>query len=81
MATRRFKSATMKFGVPLPVPASRCYGKHGKAYAHTPPRHPRGGLPGGFQSWPARGNLLIAAARSRFFPSRFNEKGLDAIAV
>ncbi len=43
MATRRFKSATMKFGVPLSVPGSRhverCYGKHGKGYAHTPPRH------------------------------------------
>jgi len=43
MATRRFKSATMKFGVPLAVPGSlyveRCYGKHGKGYAHTPPRH------------------------------------------
>lgn len=43
MVTRRFKSRTMKFGVPLSVPGSRyvelCYGKHGKAYAHTPPRH------------------------------------------
>ena len=43
MATRRFKSATMKFGVPLSVPGSlhieRCYGKHGKGYARTPPRY------------------------------------------
>jgi hypothetical protein len=43
MATRRFKSPTMKFGVPLSVPGSRyverCYGKHGKGYAHTPPRN------------------------------------------
>jgi len=41
MATRRFKSPTMKFGVPLSVPGSRyierCYAKHGKGYAHTPP--------------------------------------------
>jgi len=39
--SRRFKSATMKFGVPLSVPGSRyvehCYGKHGKGYGHTPP--------------------------------------------
>jgi hypothetical protein len=43
MATRRVKSATMRFGVPLPVPGSRYvevyYGKHGKAYAQTPLRH------------------------------------------
>jgi len=43
MSTRRFKSATMKFGVPLSVPGSRyverCYGKHGKGYARTPPRY------------------------------------------
>jgi len=43
MATRCFKSRTMRFGVPLSVPGSRyvelCYGKHGKAYAQTPPRH------------------------------------------
>lgn len=41
MATRRFKSITMKFGVPLSVPGSRyvehCYGSHGAGYAHTPP--------------------------------------------
>jgi hypothetical protein len=41
--SRRFKSPTMKFGVPLSVPGSRyvehCYGKHGKAYGHTPPRN------------------------------------------
>jgi hypothetical protein len=41
MATRRFKSATMKFGVPLSVPGSRyverCYGFHGAAYAHPAP--------------------------------------------
>jgi len=41
--SRRYKSATMKFGVPLAVPGSRyverCYAKHGKAYGHTPPRN------------------------------------------
>ena len=41
--SRRFKSPTMKFGVPLSVPGSRyvepCYGKHGKGYGHTPPRN------------------------------------------
>ena len=40
---RRFKSSTMRFGVPLSVPGSRyvehCYAKHGKGYAHTPPRN------------------------------------------
>ncbi|MGH8171560.1 MAG: hypothetical protein ACREPX_00340 [Rhodanobacteraceae bacterium] len=39
--SRRFKSPTMKFGVPLSVPGSRyvehCYAKHGKAYGKTPP--------------------------------------------
>jgi len=43
MSRRRFKSATMKFGVPLSVPSSRyverCYGEHGKAFAKTPPRN------------------------------------------
>lgn len=38
----RFKSPTMKFGVPLSVPSSRyverCYGQHGKGYAGCPPR-------------------------------------------
>ena len=42
MAMRRFKSPTMKFGVPLSVPGSRyverCYAKHGKGHVHTPPR-------------------------------------------
>ena len=41
--SRRYKSSTMKFGVPLSVPGSRyvehCYAKHGKGYAHTPPRN------------------------------------------
>jgi hypothetical protein len=41
--SRRFKSPTMKFGVPLSVPASRyvehCYGSHGKGYGRTPPRN------------------------------------------
>jgi len=41
--SRRFKSPTMKFGVPLSVPGSRyvehCYGMHGKGYGHTPPRN------------------------------------------
>ena len=36
MSRRRFKSSTMKFGVPLSVPSSRyvgrCYGKHGKGF-------------------------------------------------
>jgi len=36
MATRRYKSRTMRFGVPLSVPGSRyverCYGKHGAGY-------------------------------------------------
>jgi hypothetical protein len=40
--TRRFKSRTMRFGVPLSVPGSlrveRCYGKHGKGYGGCPPR-------------------------------------------
>ena len=39
---RRFKSRTMRFGVPLSVPGSRyvehCYGKHGKGYGGCPPR-------------------------------------------
>jgi hypothetical protein len=38
----RYKSRTMRFGVPLSVPGSRyvehCYGMHGKGYGHTPPR-------------------------------------------
>ena len=37
---RRFKSHTMKFGVPLAVPGSRhverCYGLHGKGYGGRP---------------------------------------------
>lgn len=41
--SRRHKSSTMKFGVPLSVPSSRyvehCYAKHGKGYAQTPPRN------------------------------------------
>ena len=41
MATRRFKSATMKFGVPLSVPGSRyverCYGFHGAARVRSGP--------------------------------------------
>ena len=40
--SRRFKTGTMRFGVPLSVPASlhveRCYGMHGKGYAGCPPR-------------------------------------------
>ena len=40
--SRRYKSSTMKFRVPLSVPGSRyvehCYGMHGKGYAHAPPR-------------------------------------------
>lgn len=40
MATRRFKSITMKFGVPLSVPGSRhvewCYGMHGKGFSGSP---------------------------------------------
>lgn len=40
--SRRFKSPTMRFGVPLSVPASlhveRCYGKHGKGYGGCPAR-------------------------------------------
>lgn len=40
MATRRFKSKTMKFGVPLSVPGSRyveeCYGMHGAAAVKSP---------------------------------------------
>jgi len=40
--SRRFKTSTMKFGVPLSVPGSRyvehCYGEHGKGCCHTPPR-------------------------------------------
>jgi|GEM_PF-2765313 len=40
--SRRYKSATMKFGVPLAVSGSRyverCYAKHGKAYGKVPPR-------------------------------------------
>src|SRR4051812_9455107 len=40
--SRRFKSPTMKFGVPLSVAGSRyvehCYGSHGKGYGSTPPR-------------------------------------------
>jgi hypothetical protein len=43
MTRRRFKSSTMNFGVPLSVPSSRyierCYGKHGKGFAGTPPRN------------------------------------------
>ena len=42
MTRRRFKSPTMKFGVPLSVPSSRyverCYGMHGKGYGGCPPR-------------------------------------------
>ena len=38
---RRYKSSTMKFRVPLSVPASRyvehCYGAHGKGFAGCPP--------------------------------------------
>ena len=41
--SRRFKSRTMRFGIPLSVPGSRyieqCYAKHGKGYAQTPPRN------------------------------------------
>jgi hypothetical protein len=41
MATRRFKSKTMKFGVPLSIAGSRyverCYSFHGAAYAHPAP--------------------------------------------
>jgi len=41
--SRRYKSSTMKFGVPLSVPGSRyvehCYGSHGKGYGRTPPRN------------------------------------------
>jgi len=40
MTSRRFKSVTMKFGVPLSVPGSRqverCYGMHGKGFAGSP---------------------------------------------
>ena len=40
--SRRFKSATMKFGVPLALPTSRrvlhCYASHGKAYGFALPR-------------------------------------------
>ena len=39
--SRRFKSRTMRFGVPLSIPGSRCaercYGRHGIAFAATPP--------------------------------------------
>lgn len=42
MSRRRFKSSTMKFGVPLAVAGSRyvepCYGLHGKGYGAHPPR-------------------------------------------
>ena len=45
--SRRFKSRTMWFGVPLSVPSSRsierCYGRHGKGFAGCPP--PRSELP------------------------------------
>jgi hypothetical protein len=38
--SRRFKSSTMRFGVPLSVPGSRyverCYGMHGKSFAGCP---------------------------------------------
>jgi hypothetical protein len=41
MASRRYKSHTMKFGIPLSVAGSRhverCYGFHGAAYAHPAP--------------------------------------------
>jgi hypothetical protein len=40
--SRRFKTSTMKFGVPLSVSGSRyvehCYGMHGKGYDKHPPR-------------------------------------------
>ena len=40
MTTRRFKSVTMKFGVPLAVRGSRrverCYAMHGKGFAGSP---------------------------------------------
>jgi hypothetical protein len=39
--SRRYKSVTMKFGLPLALPTSRvvfrCYASHGIAYARTPP--------------------------------------------
>jgi len=41
MASRRYKSHTMKFGIPLSVAGSRhvehCYSFHGAAYAHPAP--------------------------------------------
>lgn len=40
--SRRYKSRTMRFGVPLSVPGSRyverCYAAHGKGFAGSPPR-------------------------------------------
>ena len=39
--SRRYKSVTMRFNVPLSVPSSRyvehCYGRHGKGFAAAPP--------------------------------------------
>jgi len=41
--SRRFKSPTMRFDVPLSVPSSRyvehCYGRHGKGFGGCPPRN------------------------------------------
>jgi len=40
--SRRYKSATLRFSKPLALPSSkrieRCYAKHGKAFAHSPPQ-------------------------------------------